>query len=182
MTGQRLKTNEVQFQAITSSPIGLVHGQGQDLENILTTLSTEIFPFHAESNIAREAWSKTIINAVFNSICPLLNVDNGIFIRDASVLELAREIVQECLLLAAAYDIHLNAEEILERILKISHGSQGILISTLQDLRAGRPTEIESLNLALSRRAAALTPSQDLPRTRLLGQLILAKSRVPFRE
>jgi len=65
----------------------------------------------------------------------------------------------------------------MEQIRQISHGSQGQLISTLQDLRHGRETEMQHLNLAVTRLAESMHPALTLPRTHLLGQMILAKSR-----
>jgi hypothetical protein len=50
------------------------------------------------------------------------------------------------------------------------------LISTLQDIRSGRQTEIEFLNLEIARVAASMQPRLDLPRIELLGKMILVKS------
>jgi len=115
---------------------------------------------------------------VFNSICALLDVDNGIFARDESVAAMALVVVRECLALARARGISLTEAELVEQIQRISRGGNGVLISTLQDLRKGRPTEIEFLNLALARLAAAHSPPIDLRSTELLGRLVLEKSRL----
>ncbi len=63
--------------------------------------------------------------------------------------------------------------------MRISEASDGQLISTLQDIRIGRPTEIEFLNLEIVHVAASLQPKVYLPRTELLGKMILAKSLQP---
>lgn len=60
--------------------------------------------------------------------------------------------------------------------LLICRRSDRQLIWALHDLRAGRPTEIASLNLEIARVAAALQPSHSLPRVALLGWLVMAKS------
>jgi 2-dehydropantoate 2-reductase len=65
----------------------------------------------------------------------------------------------------------------MEQIQQISKGSDGQLISTLKDIRNGRETEIEFLNLEMARMAAAQHPRIDLPKTELLGKMTLAKSR-----
>ena len=64
----------------------------------------------------------------------------------------------------------------MEQILLISKRSDGQLISTLQDIRIGRQTEIEFLNLEIARVAASMQPSIDLPRVEFLGKMIVAKS------
>ncbi len=70
----------------------------------------------------------------------------------------------------------LSEQELLDQLHLISERSNGQLISTLQDLRNGRPTEIAFLNLEIARVAAALQPPVEVPRTELLGQLIGVKS------
>jgi len=178
VTGQKASENEVLFRFVASSPIGLARGTATGLEEAVAALHTPIFPFHVEDKILEQIWSKTILNAVFNSICPLLDADNGIFVRDAQVLELGRQIVGECLVLARCYGVSLTEAALMERLLAISQGSKGVLISTLQDLRCGRQTEMQHLNLELARLAEAAHPPVDLGRTSLLGRLVLAKSRV----
>lgn len=177
MTGEKLSENKVLFRPIASSPIGIVQGTAQRLEETVATLTTSAFPFHVENDIARQVWGKTIINAVFNSLCPLLEADNGIFIRDATAAALAHEIVRECIALAAAQGIHLTETELMDRIMAISRGSDGVLISTLQDIRQGRETEMEALNLALARIASGMNPQMDLCRTEMLGRMVLAKGK-----
>jgi 2-dehydropantoate 2-reductase len=110
--------------------------------------------FRVETDIQREIWRKAIINAVFNSICPLLEVDNGVFVRDADVAGMAREVIRECVALTDRLELGLSEPELLEQLLLISRRSDGQLISTLQDLRSGRPTEIPFLNTAIAGVAA----------------------------
>ena len=178
-TSQTIAENEVTFRPISSSPIGVVKGDEAELERCVAALATPGFPFHAEKNIERDVWKKAIANAVFNSICPLLDIDNGVFHRDPEAAGLAREVVRECLLLTEAKGLALGLSEaeLMEQILRISKGSEGQLISTLQDIRHGRRTEIDSLNLEMARMAAALVPPVSVSKTEFLGKMLLAKSR-----
>ncbi|HEY4417352.1 MAG TPA: 2-dehydropantoate 2-reductase [Verrucomicrobiae bacterium] len=178
-TAQTISENEVTFRPIASCPIGLVKGDAANLEEYVNLLSTPHFSFHAEANIQRDMWKKVIINSVFNSICPLLDTDNGVFVRDVAATKLAEEIVAECIVLAEANGIILVKSELMTQILQISQGSQGVSISTLQDIKNGRATEISSLNLELARIAATMNLSAQLKRTELLGQLVLIKSGQP---
>lgn len=177
-TSQAASENEFRFRPITTSPIGIIRGNEAGLNRCISALHTDGFPFRAEADIQREVWKKAIINAVFNSICPLLEVDNGIFIRDESVREMASEIIQECVMLIEKLKVNLTQTEIMEQLLAISKRSDGQLISTLQDIQAGRQTEIESLNLEIARIAASM--QMELPKTELLGRMILAKSTQKF--
>lgn len=176
VTSQAISDYDFSFRPVTSSPIGIVTGDESGLQQCVAALSTDGFPFRSEANIQREIWKKAIINSVFNSICPLLEVDNGVFVRDEETANLAREVVRECVTLTDRLDLGLSESEIMEQILLISQRSDGQLISTLQDIRVGRPTEIEFLNLEIARVASALQPRLYLPRVELLGKMIQAKS------
>jgi 2-dehydropantoate 2-reductase len=175
VTSQPTSEYNFSFRPITASVIGVVHGTATELDRCVEQLNTEEFPFRAEINIQKQVWKKAIINSVFNSICPLLEVDNGVFVRDEPTANLARELVGECIMLTDRLNVGLSESEVMQQIMLISKGSKQ-LISTLQDIRNGRPTEIESLNLEIARLAAAQQPPLHLPRTELLGKMILAKS------
>lgn len=176
VTSQAIAEYEFTFRPVTASPIGVVAGNESSLEKCVEALSTDGCPFCVEANIHREIWKKAIINSVFNSICPLLEVDNGVFVRDAEVAKLAQEVVRECVELTDRLNLGLSEGELMEQIMLISRGSDGQLISTLQDIRNGRQTEIEFLNLEIARVAASMQPGLHLPKVQLLGKMILAKS------
>lgn len=177
ITSQTESANDFTFRPVTASPIGVVHGDASVLEQVVAVLTTDRFPFRSERNIQREVWKKAIINSVFNSICPLLDVDNGVFVRDEGAAGLAQVVVRECLPVTDRLGLGLSEQELMEQILRISQRSEGQLISTLQDIKSGRDTEIEFLNLEITRTAALLQPVCRLPVTEFLGKMIEAKSR-----
>jgi 2-dehydropantoate 2-reductase len=176
VTGQRDASGAIAFQSVQSSPVGTVRGSRPVLEQIVQQLATPALPFHPVDDIQACIWKKTIVNCVFNSICPLLEADNGIFARDPACLELAHQVVDECLQVAAGDSILLDPVDLIGQILRISTGSNH-RISTLQDLHEGRPTEIAFLNPAVVQRAESLNlPPPRL--TRQLGELVAAKARL----
>lgn len=176
ITSQATAAYDFAVRPITASPVGIVSGTEAELQQCVAALDTAGFPFRAEANIQREIWKKAIINAVFNSLCPLLEVDNGIFVRDAAALDLARAVIRESVALTDRLNLGLSESELVDQLLLISQRSDGQLISTLQDLRSGRPTEIAFLNVAIARVAMSLEPSLELPRVALLGHLVMAKA------
>jgi 2-dehydropantoate 2-reductase len=175
VTSQPTSEFQFSFRPITASPIGVIKGPETGVAACVERLNTDAFPFRAEANIQKEIWKKAIINSVFNSICPLLDVDNGVFVREEETANLARQLVNECITLTDRLNVGLSESEVMQQIMRISTGSKQ-LISTLQDIRNGRQTEIESLNLEIARLAASLQPLLYLPQTELLGKIILAKS------
>jgi 2-dehydropantoate 2-reductase len=177
-TSEQQADGSYSFRAIKPCPIGVVSGHRERLHEIVQTLSTPGFLFVEDDLIQRTIWQKAIINAVFNSICPLLDVDNGIFHRSDSAKELAERIVDECLAVAEGERVELDRGQILEQLLAISEASTGQAISTLQDIRRGNPTEIASLNLEIAKIGDRATPPVRAEQTKLLGRLIELKAAV----
>jgi 2-dehydropantoate 2-reductase len=90
-------------------------------------------------------------------------------------LQIAESLVVECLCVAGKQGVNLNLAEVMDSLLLISRSSDGQIISTLQDIRNHRPTEIATLNLAIAGMAAT---EEAIIQTRLLGQLTLLKSQI----
>ncbi|RZS70880.1 2-dehydropantoate 2-reductase [Pseudobacter ginsenosidimutans] len=177
-TSQNLQDGLVRFKPVAASAVGVVKGNEQLLNETVEQLNTPQFPFRAEKSIQPVIWKKAISNCVFNSICPLLETDNGIFHRDENALALARRIIAECVEIAAAEGIRLHADEVEASLLQISRSSDGQLISTYQDILNKRETEIETLNLEVAAIAQRLHKQHVVRETRLLGELTLLKSKL----
>lgn len=177
-TSQSLSANRFRFKPVSPSPIGLVKGGAESLKAIVQTIDNAYFPFRDEPNIEPVVWTKTIVNCVFNSICPLLEIDNGIFHRNERALLLAKHVIAECVDVAKATGVFLREEEVVNTLLQISKSSDGQLISTYQDIKNKRRTEIETLNFAIVDAARKLSLSNAVKETGLLGNLIRVKSEL----
>lgn len=177
-TSQKRDENLFTFRAVAASPIGTIQGDEAQLKEIVAFLSTPAFQFRAENKIQEDIWKKVILNAAFNTICPLLDVDNGIFYRDKEATALARAVILEAIEVTKRIGLEHKENELLEQLLTISERAEGQYISTLQDMIAGRETEIEYLNLEIARVAESLSPKVDVPKTKLLGELISIRSRL----
>lgn len=178
VTSQLTKDNMVSFKPVAVSPIGAVSNSATTTDAVVKQLDSAGFRFRAENNIQPIIWKKAIINSVFNSICPLLETDNGIFHRDAGALAIAERIIAECIAIAQEKGISLEAGEVRENLLLISRSSDGQLISTLQDIRNKRRTEIETLNFEIARIAKTLNKEHLVRETALLGELTRLKSDI----
>jgi len=173
----QIEDDRVRFRPVSSSLIGKVKGDSNNLVEIVSQLSSPVFPFSVDENIQTTIWKKAIINSAFNSICPLLEVDNGIFHRDEQVLQIAQRLIRECVLVANRSGIGLTVKEVEEKLLQVSRSSDGQLISTLQDINNGRQTEIATLNLEIARMASDMGLADRVTETKLLGEMVLLKSR-----
>jgi 2-dehydropantoate 2-reductase len=178
VTSQAVDNNTVRFKPVSTCPIGIERGNADHLNEIVKQLNTANFAFKGELNIQLFIWKKAIVNCVFNSICPLLEVDNGIFHRNGEVLKIARRIISECITIANAKGIALHLEEVEASLLQISKFSDGQAISTLQDIRNKRRTEIETLNPEIVRIARSLHKEDFVQETKLLGELTKLKADI----
>jgi len=178
ITSEKISLSHVKYRPIMSNPIGVVSGSENLLKAIVEIIETPNLRFAISDKIQVEIWSKAIINSAFNSICPLINIDNGIFHRDKNAMKLAEELVVECIQVASEVDVNLDKKYILESILRISKMSDGQLISTLQDINNNRKTEIETLNCAIAKISDDIGKSELAFKTRMLGEMILLKSSI----
>ena len=176
VTSQIVSENRISFKPVSVSPVGIVKGNQSNLTRVVGNLNNSAFPFKAEIDIQSVIWKKAIINSVFNSICPLLEVDNGVFHREEKVLEIAKRVIEECVMIAREKGIFLENNEVVETLLLISKSSDGQLISTFQDIINKRQTEIETLNFAIADIAEKLNRENLVKETKLLGELTKLKS------
>lgn len=176
-TSQSIAQNKVRFRLVAPSPVGVIKGSDEILNSIVGQLNTDIFSFRTEADIQILIWKKVISNCVFNSICPLLETDNGVFQRNDSVLQIAKTVISECVAVAKENGIQLTENDVLQNVISISKMSDGQKISTYQDILNKRETEIETLNFAIAK-VARLTGKVDVPVTALLGELIKIKSEL----
>ena len=173
-----MSANTLRFKPVATSPIGAINGNREDLKTIAGQINNKYFQFRTEENIQPVIWTKTIVNSIFNSVCPLLETDNGIFHRNHDALHIAKGIIAECIGVAESRGIYLNAGEVLDTLLRISRSSDGQLISTYQDIKNRRRTEIETLNFAIAGIAVGLKQADAVKETRLLGELVKLKSEL----
>lgn len=178
VTSQNSSNNKLSFKPVSVSPVGVIKGSELILNEIVEQISTPYFPFKPEIEIQKVIWKKAIVNSVFNSICPLLEIDNGVFHRDESAFKMAKRVISECVLVCNAKGVSLRVDEVVESLLLISKLSDGQLISTLQDIKNKRQTEIETLNFAIVDMAKSLNQENAVPETKLLGELIKLKSKL----
>ena len=175
-TSQVTGDQEVAFKMVTASPVGNLAGKNEGLDALIAQINTPHFKFRVEQDIVKYVWNKVIINCAFNSLCPLLETDNGIFHRNAEAKRLAKVVIKECVALAKMQGVLLDACEIEERLILISQKSDGQLISTYRDILNHRRTEIDSLNLEIARLADSVGQSALVGHTKLLGELVHLKS------
>ena len=112
--------------------------------------------FDAEASPDWESavWSKAAVNAAVNPLTALLGVQNGAVARSEPLRRLAVRIVEECSAAARARGVSVPPD-LSERMLEVCRKTAENRSSMLQDVSRGSRTELEQINGALLREAAA---------------------------
>ncbi|HEY4442250.1 MAG TPA: 2-dehydropantoate 2-reductase, partial [Candidatus Elarobacter sp.] len=123
--------------------------------------------------IAPVLWRKLIVNAVINPLGALSRRPNGAIASDPDLAMLGEQLAREAGAVAAAAGIALDDPWPIAQA--ASRATAPNRNSMLQDLEAGRQTEIEAICGAVVRHADRL--GVDVPLTRTMLQLVRARQR-----
>lgn len=121
------------------------------------------FACRSEAEIESLLWDKLMINAGINPLTALLRVPNGVLPELPAAWPLAVAAAAEVQAVARALGLKGRGDP-EERLLRVCRATAKNRSSMLQDVLAGRETEIESLNAQVAARGAALqvpTPIND---------------------
>lgn len=115
------------------------------------------------NNIKGALWAKAIVNSAINPISAILRVRNG-HLGNPEIQEIALRVIDEgrAVALANGVLVHPSPKRLLARILASTPSNKS---SMLQDIEAGRKTEIRQLNGSIStlgRLVGVKAPFNDL--------------------
>jgi 2-dehydropantoate 2-reductase len=114
-------------------------------------------------------WEKVTFNAALNSTAAVINQPVGA-LNNSNGLDLIRAVVGEAVAVAHRYEISVDRQRIEDRIRYALSAHASHKPSMLQDVLAGRTTEIDSINGAIV--AAGELKSVPTPVNRALSQLV----------
>lgn len=154
------------------------HGRGDVVigpcagsQEILALFAAAGVSARVSANAIGELWGKLVVNCAYNALSALTGLAYGRMIRLPGVEEVMRDVVGECLAVAQASGVAL-APDILDKVLGLAASMPEQTSSTAQDLRRGRPTEIDHLNGFVIRKGADL--GVPTPANRVLHTLVKA--------
>jgi 2-dehydropantoate 2-reductase len=129
----------------------------------------------ADPNVEAAIWEKVAFNCAMNSIAAVTRRSVGEIGDDADGAALAREIVGEVLGVASAKGLAIDRERVLALLAQAFREHRTHLPSMLQDVLAGRPTEIDFINGAVVAEAERVGVS--VPATKVLLRLVHMQER-----
>jgi 2-dehydropantoate 2-reductase len=102
-------------------------------------------PCHLVDDIRRAKWEKMCWNCVFNPLTVLIDDRIAKALDHPEMLPVIRQIVGEVAAVAATLKVPLS-EDIADKVVRWSQEIRDIHTSMYDDWKAGRPTEIDTLN------------------------------------
>lgn len=163
------------FTWIGSAEARSEEGESSRLRELVAFMVKAGFEAKESGTIEGEIWNKLIINSAVNPITALLEVPNGELLESADTLELMRALYREAVELAAHRGIRPDPA-LWDRLIGVCRATARNRSSMLQDLEAGRPTELEWMNGSLLRYAEET--GMELPAHRTVYALVRSKERL----
>ncbi len=114
--------------------------------NLDGAISNSAFDIHHSTDIWQALWKKLIVNCAINPFTALFNVPNGQIASHSLFEKLWPQLRAELCDLSSVADYAMTEPEIEEHVFHVMHSTQENISSMLQDVRAGRKTEIEDIN------------------------------------
>jgi 2-dehydropantoate 2-reductase len=124
----------------------------QEVANLLTAGG---LPTTLEPDIRAAIWSKAIFNAAMNTLCALTRRTPGFLGAHEEAKSLIRAVVLEGVAAANANGISIDAQPILDLTVVSVTDHADHEASMLQDVKAGRRSEVDAINGAIVRAAQA---------------------------
>ena len=128
-------------------------------------------PVKLSDNVVGALWSKLLLNCGYNAISAITQMTYGRMAATPALAQSVHDTVVECLGVAAALGVTLPGD-IFAGVDRIATSAAGQVSSTCQDLRRGKPTEIDHLNGYIVREGDRL--GIPVPLNRVLHALVKA--------
>jgi 2-dehydropantoate 2-reductase len=179
----KLREGEVLLAGLGPTYVGPPPGSlvsSAEVEKVAALFRRAGLPCEVRGDIEAALWEKLLVNVGINPLTALLRVKNGVLPNLLPAWELAVAAATETLAVARAEGINLNVDP-ETRLREVCTATAANRSAMLQDIAAGRQTEIEALNAQVAARGGkhgVPTPVNHLL-TRLIRALEEAKD---FRE
>ena len=138
-------------------------------ETAMEALTRAGFEADTTDSPGQMIWEKVVVSAGINPLTALLDVPNGRLLELREARQLIRDLVVEAAKVASTEGYRFNYS-LIERTEDVCRATADNISSMLQDLRAGKQTEIEAISGEILRRAELA--SLPTPRTRVVWQLV----------
>jgi 2-dehydropantoate 2-reductase len=120
-------------------------------------------PVELSDNVLGALWGKLLLNCGYNAISAITDIPYGPMVTLPGIARTVHDAVVECLAVAAALGVTIPGD-VFAAVDRIATSMPGQVSSTCQDLRRGKPTEIDHLNGYIAREGERLGVATPLNR------------------
>jgi 2-dehydropantoate 2-reductase len=145
-----------------------------DEKKLVNLLNDAGFETSLSNQIINIVWNKLLINSVINPLTSILKIPNGHLTSSPFLLQLMSSLHKEGLAAAKASGIQVS-EDLWDQLIAVCDKTAANFSSMLQDVLAGRTTEIDWINGSLIQLAAQ--KGLSLPTHKAVFQMVKAMER-----
>jgi 2-dehydropantoate 2-reductase len=134
------------------------------VEKLSRMLKAVGFDVRTSKNIEGVVWTKTLVNCGINPVGALTGLSNGEVYRNKALRGLIVRLVKEAVQVVEALGIELTTEDPVRYALGTAKATGDNINSMLQDLQAGKRTEIDAITgevIRLAKQLGIETPSSN---------------------
>ncbi|MFL6624851.1 MAG: ketopantoate reductase family protein [Vitreoscilla sp.] len=154
-------------------PLGI---PGLSAPDIVALFARAGVPVELSANVAGALWGKLLLNCGYNAISAITDLPYGRMVTLPGVARTVHDAVAEGLAVAAAMNVAIPGD-VWAAVDRIAATMPAQVSSTCQDLRRGKPTEIDHLNGYVVREGDRL--GIPVPLNRALQALVKAREAQP---
>lgn len=150
-----------------SNPGKLIFGEARNsaltprVRQLQDTFTRAGIPFDTPGDMQRALWWKFMVNVGMNQASAVMGASYGVFVSSDDARALMQALMEEVITLAKASQVNLSAKDIEVWLAILPTLSPDGKTSMLQDIEAGRPTEVAMFGgkvTALGRELGIATP------------------------
>ena len=123
-----------------------------------------------KKEIVKTIWSKLLLNVAINPVCAIAGVLNGEMLLHPQLFETGLAAMEEAARIATAEGIDLTDFDLSQSLEDLCRATADNRVSMLQDIMAGRETEIDSICGEVVKRGESL--GIPTPRNQTLHALV----------
>jgi len=158
-------------------PAGRVD-RGMTSADIVALFGQAGVPVELSDNVLGALWGKLLLNCGYNAISAITDLPYGRMAAMPDIVRTVHGAVAECLAVAQALQVTIPGD-VWAAVERIASSMPAQFSSTCQDLRRGKPTEIDHLNGYVAREGERLGVATPINRTLLaLVKALEAKAAV----
>ena len=158
-------------ELVIPADIGADASPGLSSADIVTLFARGGVPVERSGNVLGALWGKLLLNCGYNALSAITDIPYGRLVKLPGMAQSVHDAVAECLAVAAALSVTIPGD-VWASVERIATSMPEQVSSTCQDLRRGKPTEIDHLNGVVVREGDRL--GVPVPLNRALWGLVKA--------